>query len=93
MMRTEDGSIRGTVKMIENIKLHQMQKDVESKRRGEGAWAFLILYSLTQSSLISNTSLFPSVASKELTGLKNKYLTMHDDNEEENACYEHYFVY
>ena len=41
MLRAEDGSIRGTVKMIENIKLHNMQKDGDSKRRGDGACFYL----------------------------------------------------
>lgn len=41
MLRAEDGSIRGTVKMIENIKLHNMQKDADSKHRGDGACFYL----------------------------------------------------
>ncbi|KAK7507605.1 hypothetical protein BaRGS_00001540, partial [Batillaria attramentaria] len=40
MLRTDDGSIRGTVKMIENIKLHNMQKDADSKRRGSSDWSW-----------------------------------------------------
>lgn len=36
MLRTEDGSIRGTVKKIENYKLHVLQKDDYSKREGDG---------------------------------------------------------
>ncbi|XP_076459661.1 unconventional myosin-XV-like isoform X2 [Babylonia areolata] len=41
MLRTEDGSIRGTVKMIENIKLHNLQKDADSKHRGSsGDWSW-----------------------------------------------------
>lgn len=40
MLRTDDGSIRGTVKLIENIKVHNLQKDIISKPRGEGAFGF-----------------------------------------------------
>ncbi|KAL8573674.1 hypothetical protein ACOMHN_007227 [Nucella lapillus] len=41
MLRTEDGSIRGTVKMIENIKVNNLQKEGDSKRRGSsGDWSW-----------------------------------------------------
>lgn len=38
-MRKEDGSIRGTIKMIESLKLHSMDHD----KRGEGGVAWLVL--------------------------------------------------
>ena len=34
MLRTDDGSIRGTIKKIEHVKLHNLQ---QSKHRGDGA--------------------------------------------------------
>ncbi|PVD39191.1 hypothetical protein C0Q70_01819 [Pomacea canaliculata] len=40
MLRTEDGSIRGTVKKIENYKLHVLQKDDYSKREGNQEWSW-----------------------------------------------------
>ncbi|KAH9502357.1 hypothetical protein Btru_073529 [Bulinus truncatus] len=39
MMRTEDGSIRGTVKMIENIKLQKMNNK-ENSTRGGADWSW-----------------------------------------------------
>lgn len=38
MMRKEDGSIRGTIKMIESLKLRSMDHD----KRGEGGVAWLV---------------------------------------------------
>lgn len=45
MMRTDDGSIRGTIKMIESLKLRNLQQQQLQQRphRGDGA----VLASLT----------------------------------------------
>ena len=43
MLRTEDGSIRGTVKMIETIKMHEMQRGAGSRHAGDASSSSLLL--------------------------------------------------
>lgn len=45
LQRTDDGSIRGTVKMIESLKIKDMEKEQQKlRRRGDGSASFITNY-------------------------------------------------